>query len=92
MILPGRAPWPHHGRVLLTDAPTAPVDEHRGLIAGRYRDGALSDGWTDVTRCAWGTFTAYVATCRCGWRGTAQVPDARGADRCRWQLEEHLAR
>lgn len=76
--------------VLVIDPPAAPV--HRGFVAGRYRDGALSDGWTDVTRCAHGTFTAYVPTCGCGWRGSVQRTDARGIDRCRAQLEEHLGR
>ena len=42
------------------------VDQHRGYVAGRYRNGVLSDEWTDVTRCAEGTFTAFVSGC--GWR------------------------
>jgi hypothetical protein len=46
------------------------TDEHDGYVAGRYRNGALSDIWTDVTRCAARTFTAYVAACECGWTGT----------------------
>ena len=75
--------------MLLTDSPAATA--HLTFVAGRYRDGALSDGWTDVTRCARGTFTEYLPTCGCGWRGTPQVPDARGADRCHRQLAEHLA-
>ena len=76
--------------MLVTNPPAA--DEHLGFVAGRYRNGALSDAWTDVTRCAWGTFRAYGPTCGCGWRGTAQPADARGVDDCRHQLEEHLAR
>lgn len=42
-----------------------------GYVAGRYRDGAYSDIWTDVRRCAYLTFTAYAPACSCGWRGAA---------------------
>jgi hypothetical protein len=68
------------------------TDEHEGFIAGRYRNGALSDNWTDVTRCAHGTFTAFVPACGCGWRGTPQRPDQRGLERCRdsWSTD-HVA-
>lgn len=44
---------------------------HVGFVAGRYRDGAYSDVWTDVRRCAEATFTAYAPSCSCGWRGAA---------------------
>ena len=44
-------------------------DSHTGFVAGRYRDGAYSDIWTDVRRCASRTFTAYAPACSCGWRG-----------------------
>jgi hypothetical protein len=47
------------------------TDEHEGFVAGRYRIGAVSDIWTDVTDCAEGTFTAYVARCECGWSGSS---------------------
>ncbi|MEU7812978.1 hypothetical protein [Pseudonocardia sp. NPDC049154] len=69
------------------------TDEHEGYIAGRYRNGALSDIWTDVTRCAQGTFTALVPACECGWRGLPQRPDRRGVDRC-WSawFTEHFVR
>lgn len=69
------------------------IDQHRGYVAGRYRNGALSDHWTDVTRCAEATFTAYVPVCGCGWRGRPQKADASGAERCRreWTYE-HLMR
>ncbi|MGQ0480475.1 MAG: hypothetical protein ACT4O0_05525 [Pseudonocardia sp.] len=43
---------------------------HGGYVAGRYRDGSLSDTWTDVARCARGTFVGYVPVCTCGWMGT----------------------
>jgi hypothetical protein len=37
---------------------------HVGYVAGRYRDGAYSDLWTDVRRCAWRTFTDYAPPAR----------------------------
>ncbi|MHA6797071.1 hypothetical protein ACVGVM_26690 [Pseudonocardia bannensis] len=69
------------------------TDEHEGYVAGRYRNGALSDIWTDVARCAQGTFTAFLPACECGWRGASQHPDQRGLDKCRtaW-LAEHFTR
>ncbi len=45
------------------------TDDHQGYVAGRYRDGSTSDGWTDVSRCAPGTFVRFVARCTCGWSG-----------------------
>jgi hypothetical protein len=57
--------------------------DHVGFIAGRYRNGALSDAWTEVDRCAEGTFTAYVAACACGWHGPAHRPDDLGSEACR---------
>jgi hypothetical protein len=65
------------------------IDQHRGYVAGRYRNGVLSDEWTDVTRCADATFTAFVPVCECGWRGQAQKPDNSGIERCRreWTYE-----
>nr|WP_281010698.1 hypothetical protein [Pseudonocardia alni] len=55
---------------------------HEVYIAGRYRNGAFSDAWTDVTRCAEGTFTAYAAACPCGWHGPTHRPDDNGARAC----------
>lgn len=52
-------------------------------MAGRYRDGAWSDGWTDVSRCAPGTFVAYAPACRCGWRGAEHPATERGLRGCR---------
>jgi hypothetical protein len=64
---------------------------HRGYIAGRYRDGALSDGWTDITRCAEGTFIAYVARCGCGWLGQAHPASSGGYRTAQRELtHEHL--
>lgn len=64
---------------------------HRGYIAGRYRDGALSDDWTDTTRCAERTFIAYVSRCRCGWLGEAHPASPGGYRTAQRELtNEHL--
>jgi hypothetical protein len=65
---------------------------HRGFVAGRYRNGAWSDSWTEVGRCAPGTFTAFAPACRCGWRGESRLPaSAAGEQACLllW-ANEHL--
>ncbi|GAY08277.1 hypothetical protein [Pseudonocardia sp. N23] len=68
------------------------VEGHVGYLAGRYRNGALSDVWTDVSRCAERTFTAWVAGCSCGWYGTGRPLTTVGqfAARRQWATE-HLA-
>jgi hypothetical protein len=63
--------------------PLAVPAGHAGYIAGRYRDGAYSDGWTDVSRCAENTFVAYAPACSCGWRGRGEPASAAGRLRCR---------
>ena len=65
---------------------------HAGFLAGRYRNGALSDAWTDVSRCAEGTFVGYVPACSCGWRGAVQPasPAGRFLSTRLWR-DEHLA-
>ena len=63
-----RMPFTH--QAARDDSP--PHAGHTGYVAGRYRDGAYSDLWTDVRRCAFRTFTAYAPACSCGWRGSAQ--------------------
>jgi hypothetical protein len=69
------------------------TDQHRGYVAGRYRNGVLSDEWTDVARCAEATFTAFVPMCTCGWRGQAHEPSDSGAERCRREwADEHVLR
>ena len=68
------------------------TDTHRGYVAGRYRDGALSDKWTDVTRCAERTFIAYVARCGCGWFGKNHPPNPDGYRICQHDLiSNHLS-
>jgi hypothetical protein len=67
-------------------------DGHVGYVAGRYRNSAYSDIWTDVRRCADRTFTAYAPACSCGWQGRAQPATDVGHLACRriW-TREHLA-
>jgi len=62
--------------------PRSEQDPHQGYVAGRYRDGSLSDDWTEARRCADRTFVRYVARCTCGWIGLDDAPDERGAERC----------
>ena len=64
---------------------------HQGFVAGRYRNGAFSDRWTDVLRCAESTFTAYAPACSCGWRGRLfAATDAGHLDSRRVLVHEHL--
>jgi hypothetical protein len=44
--------------------------DHEGYAVRRLPDGTLTDTWTHATR----EFTAYVAGCDCGWRGTREYP------------------
>lgn len=65
--------------------------DHVVYVAGRYRNGALSDGWTDVSRCAERTFTAYHPACGCGWIGDARPATAAGLRAARHDgLRDHL--
>ena len=58
------------------------TDDHEGYVAGRYRDGYRSDIWTDVSRCAGGTFVSYLAACACGWTGSDRPYSDQGYRRC----------
>lgn len=70
---------PHSVSVIVTGRAGAPrIDGHYGYVAGRYRDGFFSDVWTDVSRCASGTFTAYAPACTCGWLGDIHPSTASG--------------
>ncbi len=60
-----------------------PDDDHDGYVAGRYRDGSVSDGWTDAERCARGTFVSYLPRCTCGWTGREHPATPAGAAACR---------
>ena len=62
--------------------PTAVPPGHAGYLAGRYRDGAYSDLWTDASRCAENTFVGYAPRCSCGWRGAARPADPVGRLSC----------
>ncbi len=46
------------------------LDDHEGYAVRRLLDGTLTGTWTHATR----EFTAYVAGCDCGWRGTGEYP------------------
>ena len=80
-------------RVIVTGRVGVPlIDDHCGYVAGRYRDGALSDTWTDVTRCAQGTFIGYAPACTCGWVGRIQPSSPPGLKACLQHLAaEHLS-
>ena len=66
---------------------------HAGFLIGRYRNGSTSDEWTDVSRCAEGTFVAYAPACSCGWTGPLQpaTPAGRLLSSRIWQ-DDHLSR
>jgi hypothetical protein len=71
----------------------AAIPGHTGFIAGRYRNGACSDVWTDVRRCASRTFTHYLPACTCGWTGVPVGADEVGWMRCQRALRhQHLDR
>jgi hypothetical protein len=61
--------------------------DHEGYAARRLPDGTLTGTWTYATR----EFTAYVAACGCGWRGTrAYLPTEEGEELAVQQwLHEH---
>ena len=66
--------------------------EHCCFVAGRYRDGLLSDSWTDVLRCAERTFVSYVPACECGWTGAEHPADEAGYQMARYAyMNGHLA-
>ena len=50
-----------------------------GYLAGRYRDWSWCDSWTDVPRCAPGTFTAVRARNIHRGRGRMQLRLARAS-------------
>jgi len=91
--------WGHHRRVLFTSVGDDGGPErielpgHTGFVAGRYRNWAYSDVWTDVRRCAERTFTGYRPACTCGWMGNPTEADEVGWMRCHREVRaEHLAR
>jgi hypothetical protein len=82
----------HDVQVIVTGRPgPAPESPHSGYVAGRYRDGSLSDTWTDVARCASRTFVAYVPACTCGWTGSLHPATVTGFSECQRALRhEHF--
>src|SRR5215208_2443059 len=71
------------------------LDDHEGYVDRRLPDGQLAGGvWTYATR----EFTAYVATCGCGWQATGEHPpteegEEAAVDQWRWEhAEPELAR
>jgi hypothetical protein len=85
--------FPYFVRVMVTGRQGVPsIDGHCGFVAGEYRDGLLSDTWTDVTRCARGTFVGLVPACSCGWRGEVRPVTASGLETCQLSVAtEHLS-
>jgi hypothetical protein len=78
--------------MIVTGQPGVAACEHAGYVAGRYRDGALSDTWTDVARCARGTFVGYVPACSCGWFGAIRPNTVDGFRASQHALRsEHLS-
>ncbi len=72
--------------------PAAVLTGHAGYLAGRYRDRAYSDLWTDASRCAEQTFVAYAPRRSCGWRGTVRPADEVGRLSCQREwLTVHVA-
>jgi hypothetical protein len=59
------------------------LDDHEGTAMRRQPDGTLTAGWSAATRA----FTAYVAGCECGWRGSIDhppTPDGAAAAEADW--------
>jgi hypothetical protein len=61
--------------------------DHEGFAVRRLPDGTLTGVWTAATR----EFTAYVAGCECGWRGTRGWPPTEEGEELAVQqwLREH---
>ena len=72
--------------VIVTGKVGVPPVGHCGYVAGLYRDGVLSDTWTDVTRCAYGTFIGYAPACTCGWSGDIRPSTPSGLQDCEQDL------
>jgi hypothetical protein len=82
-----------HHAMIVTGQPGPARHDHAVYVAGRYRDGALSDTWTDVARCARGTFTGFAPACTCGWSGDIRPGTLEGFQACQRALRhEHLSR
>ncbi|NRN68025.1 hypothetical protein GC106_52660 [Kibdelosporangium sp. 4NS15] len=65
------------------------VAEHEGQAARKLTDGTVSTVWTEETS----TLDAFVASCSCGWRATAEHPATEAgkeAAEAQWNTE-HLS-
>jgi hypothetical protein len=52
------------------------LDDHEGYAARKLDDGTLTGTWTQATAA----FTAYVASCACGWTATAEHPPTEAGE------------
>jgi hypothetical protein len=50
--------------------------DHEGYAARKLPDGTLTGTWTAATAA----FTAYVASCACGWAATAEHPPTEAGE------------
>jgi hypothetical protein len=65
------------------------TDEHEGYVAGRYRDGSVSDIWTNVARCAHDIFIGYRPACECGWSGAWKPCTEAAYQQCQQDWATH---
>jgi hypothetical protein len=52
------------------------LDDHEGYAARKLPDGTLTGTWTQATAA----FTAYVASCACGWTAEAEHPSTEAGE------------
>ena len=52
------------------------LDDHEGYAARKLPDSTLTATWTQATAA----FTAYVASCACGWTATAEHPPSEAGE------------
>jgi hypothetical protein len=52
------------------------LDDHEGYAARKLEDGTLTGTWTAATAA----FTAYVASCACGWTAEAEHPPTEAGE------------
>jgi hypothetical protein len=60
--------------------------DHEGYAVRRLPDSTLTGVWTHDTR----EFTAYLAACGCGWRGTRELPPTEAGEElavAQWRWE-----
>jgi hypothetical protein len=52
------------------------LDDHDGYAARKLEDGTLTGTWTQATAA----FTAYIASCACGWTATTEHPPTQAGE------------